>query len=439
MFVGGLPKDTLAQVGRLISASEASEVYVCCSGSFRLEQLLMQTSSRARIIGNDVSLLTCAIGELACGRELELTYHGRLAFLEDHLAGHGYRRRVGALLLASEMSRYTAKNEFSANHMRHYQDSAPSYLEKAEERLTAFLATFRLDDFRPRDFLEHSKEGAERGALVLGFPPTYKSGYERMYKFIHENTRWNQPSYAVFDPENVETWVRSLADAGAAYCVGADRRFGSMEPSAAFSPSGKHTIYVYARSALSSYARTDYSIKRFGYRPIDADSLTADSQVDIVPTGAGEMNFLKERYLARGIVHTTGSDNFLVFVGGRLCGGFIYMTGGDPTSFKGRDPLRSLYLLSDFSVSRERRLSKLIAMLATCKLCVSIAERKQLRHYQQVVSTAFTDKPVSMKYRGIYDLIGRGEGHLNYASPVRNASPQEIYREWFRRYGSQAA
>ena len=142
------------------------------------------------------------------------------------------------------------------------------------------------------------------------------------------------------------------------------------------------------------------------------------------------MNFLKDIYLAKAIAHTSGIANFLVLIDGRLAGGFIYArhrSGGD-----------TLYLLSDFALAPKSRLSKLIAMLATSQTVISRMEIKLMHRITTVYSTAFTDKPASMKYRGIYDLVGRKPGMLNYASKVRPQTTGQVYVEWFHRFVANA-
>jgi len=83
---------------------------------------------------------------------------------------------------------------------------------------------------------------------------------------------------------------------------------------------------------------------------------------------------------------------------------------------------------------REGRISKLVAMMATCRAAISVAERKMVERYGSVSTTAFTNKPVSMKYRGIFELYSRKEGRLQYTSKVREMTPQEIYQDWFKRF-----
>ena len=143
------------------------------------------------------------------------------------------------------------------------------------------------------------------------------------------------------------------------------------------------------------------------------------------------MNFLKDRYLAKGIVHVAGMMNYLVYLDGRLAGGFIFARD------KGGGPDR-VYLLSDFAIARGRKLSKLIAMLATCRAVIREIERKMIVRVEGIYTTAFTNHAVSMKYRGIFDLVERKPGAINYVSAVREHAPNDIYREWYRRYARNA-
>jgi hypothetical protein len=65
-------------------------------------------------------------------------------------------------------------------------------------------------------------------------------------------------------------------------------------------------------------------------------------------------------------------------------------------------------------------------------------EVKLVQRIESVVTTAFTDKPVSMKYRGIFEIIGRSPGMINYASKVRRTTPDGVYVEWFQRFIANA-
>jgi hypothetical protein len=431
MLIGNLPKPVLEQVARVFPFDQFAEHYVCSSGSFRLEQMLAQVGGSGLVISNDATLISCAIGTLAAtGTCLPFTFVEKLDFFEPALRGTPPRARVASLLVAEEMGKYTAENEWARTHFGHYRAHFSDYLDKATKKLEAALARLRIHRFCARDFREHACEAIERHAAVLCYPPL-KSG-EAAYRFVHDNVCWEPPSCAPLDPGELESWVRELHEHGASYCILAEQRFEELEPVGAFETTSKRVTYIYAREGRSSYARQDYNLVPFQYTTVEAADIQPGAVVQIVPAITGHMNFLKERFLAKNIAHVSGDLNFLVFVDGKLAGGFIYKRAK-------HDPMRTLYILSDFSVSRERRISKLVAMLATCRRTVALAEAKLLIKVEEMVTTAFTDRPISMKYRGIYELTARGPGHLQYASKVRDQSPEEIYREWYQRHASASA
>jgi hypothetical protein len=112
---------------------------------------------------------------------------------------------------------------------------------------------------------------------------------------------------------------------------------------------------------------------------VDPAALTARSAVEIVAASSGQMNFLKDIYLAKAIAHTSGIANFLVLIDGGLAGGFIYArhrSGGD-----------AIYLLSDFALAPKSWLSKLIAMLATSHTVTEKERGQQI--IQSITSIGF--------------------------------------------------
>jgi hypothetical protein len=169
----------------------------------------------------------------------------------------------------------------------------------------------------------------------------------------------------------------------------------------------------------------------FKYRVADPWTFTKDSKIEVRLADVRTMNFLKDRYLAPGLAHSDGQMRCVVFVDGALAGGWIYTQD----SMKA---LKSIYLLSDFATSRERKLSKLIAMLATGQDTVKHWEARKFTRVETLTTSAFTKKPASMKYRGIWDLHARKPEFLQYQSEVRRVSNEQIYRDWWKRYGKSA-
>ena len=386
MFTGAVPRAVVEQILRTVDFGAWSDVFVCCSGSFRVDRAIKERHPNARIHSNDVSLLSCSLGALAKGQTFPLTFHGRLDFVEGKVSS--FAERVAAVLVALEMAQYKAGNAHAVIHFRHYRQNFERYLAGAAEKLTKFLDGLDIESFTPGDFRDQVKREVETGGGIAAFPPTYKGGYERLYRFVDENVDWPAPAYRVWDPDDLEGWIAEIEGLGVRYCVIADKVLPGRAPATVYRNMTNKPVYTYAGNAASSVRRHGHRSEPFRYTPVDVKALGLEAQVKIVPATAQHMNFLKDRYLAKGIVHVAGMMNYLVYLDGRLAGGFIFARD------KGGGPDR-VYLLSDFAIARGRKLSKLIAMLATCRAVIREIERKLIVRVEGIYTTAFT----TMRYR----------------------------------------
>jgi len=427
MFIGSVPREVVTQLLRVTDIRPGDEVFVCCSGSFRVDLAVKAAQPEARVLSNDVSLLSCALGALLTGGALPFRFVKELAGIEDALVGRGYLERIAGLLVAMDALGYNVKTTYGQRHRAHLLGHCGELMKGAKEKLEKHFAGRAVDSFEACDFRDHAKR-AEVGGLVVGFPPTYKCGYERLYKRLQENVEWQEPTYRIWDPRDMAGWLGELREAGVRHCVFVDHEIPGERALASYARARSRPIYLYGNAGRqSSLRRSEPKSSPFAYEPVDPGRLTAQSEVAIGSVENGPFNFLRNKYLAKGIAFVDAMYHYLVFLDGRLAGGFALS----------RDKMGSqdsIYLLSDFSIRRERRLAKLIAMLATSGEAVRSAERKMLLRFSSVYTTVFTDKPVSMKYRGIFDLKARKPGFLQYASSVRRRDAQSIYREWFERY-----
>ena len=431
MFVGAVPKPVVEQITRIVPFDRWRRVFIGCSGSFRVDGSIKRAFPDVEVHSNDVSLLSCAIGELLVGRSFELRFKERLAFIEETLDGCNFRERVAGLLIALDMAKYKGANEWARSHFQHYQTNFLMFHEAAVAKLEGYLEATVIDEFHAGDFRDQAKRAAEMGGGIAAFPPTYKAGYERMYKFIDEGTEWDPPSYDIWDPTKVGDWIHELHEESLPYCILTDNLIEGLEPTTLFETARQKPVYTYANVDQSSFRRQSTRSQPFRYDPIEPENMALKSEVIVAAADSARMNFLKDEFLAPGIAHSSGEMNFLVYVDGMLCGGFIYAR----SKFGVHD---KIYLLSDFSISRERKISKLIAMVVTSREVVRLFELKHVVRINAIQTTAFTKKPVSMKYRGIYKLTSRKPGMINYESETRPDSCQSVYRDWFRRYGSGA-
>jgi hypothetical protein len=428
MFFGAVPKQAIEQVTRTVPFGEWGDVFVGCSGSFRFDRAVHDVHPGVRVHGNDVSLISCSLGALVTGAPFPMTFKGRLAFMEDHLAGRGLLERCAAIQVAQEMAKYRGKNAFAQAHFTHYQDRFSDFLDLATARMEKYVAPLKVASFHGGDFRDQAARALAVGGGVAAFPPTYKNDYERLFRFVDDNADWDRPAYRIWNPADLEDWIDELKTTGVRYCVLVERKLTRHEPSTVFYGQLK-PVYTYADRAASSVKRLPRVAEPFRYTPCDVDALTPGSRVEIISANAAQMNFLKDSHLAKEIQHTTGIANFLVMLDGKLAGGFIFV----------RDKFgRGIYMLCDFSMGAKTRLSKLIVMLATSETIQARMEIKLMQRIETVYTTAYTTKPVSMKYRGVFDLVKRDPGRLFYASQVRRQTPAEIYADWFQRFIANA-
>ncbi len=62
MFVGSVPREVVTQLLRVTDIRPGDKVFVCCSGSFRVDLAIKTTHPGVRVAYNGVSLLICAVG-----------------------------------------------------------------------------------------------------------------------------------------------------------------------------------------------------------------------------------------------------------------------------------------------------------------------------------------------------------------------------------------
>src|SRR5439155_3255245 len=146
-------------------------------------------------------------------------------------------------------------------------------LAGAREKLTKLLLDFKVDGFYAGDFRDHATKAIEQGAGVASFAPTYKGGYERLYKFVGANTDWPAPSYRTWDPKDLGPWLTQVHDSGVPYCVITDHELDGFEASTEFRSTINKPVYGYVRASGGSFRRKVNRAASFAYQPVDAGAL----------------------------------------------------------------------------------------------------------------------------------------------------------------------
>ncbi|OOF40953.1 hypothetical protein BKK47_02685 [Rodentibacter mrazii] len=428
MFVGSVPKQVAQQLVSHVDLSKWREVNICCSGSFRIEQSIRNISKTIPINSNDVSLISSIVGLNRTGRSTKFTFKNDLGYLNEYLTQNA-ETQLALLAYALLISKYKGDNEYCNARREFLHRELENIIASNKERAKRYLEQIQINSFFMGDFVQHIENAKQQGNGVMVFAPTYKGGYERIYKIINENVDWeDEPSYEIYDPKHTHDLIYQLRDDKMDFCFFSDQRYEDVEPTMMYEGNNK-PIYIYSSEKKSSLRRDSKKFRPFKYDPINPDLINEKSKIKAVIATSEAMNFLKDIYLAKGINHKNGMFNVLFYLDDMLIGGAIYSLP------QFGDKIRNIYMLSDFSLSRKRKLSKLVAMLATSELVISHINKRYFIQIERIHTTAFTQAPVSMKYRGIFHLDARKDGFLNYSSEVRKGSIDQIFLEWLKKYG----
>lgn len=411
---------------------EDRPIYVGCSGNFTIEQLISRRTERALIHSNDISLYSSVIGWALTGRTLPMQVtNPELQWIDDYLR-RGPVESVATVLLVLEMLKYEKRRSLYAERMwthyladfQHLFDLTCARVAKAfgSTRIASY-STVDVHDFYPRP-----------DGVSIGFLPTYVGGYERLFRRLEESIRWDTPRYEMLTAERREETVRRMTEGEFILYDDIERALPCIARVEMF---GKKTVYIYSNLAVrSGLFRRRLKEKVLPYAMLmPDDEIPAGAEITVQPTEGAVVNHYRNLFLSKKIEPAAGDPNLLVFVGGRLFGCLVFQG----YSLKGKVTDKSIYMLSDFVVpsTRYRRLAKLLVMASMTVEVRQHLEGILLKRLDGILTTAFTHKPVSMKYRGLYDLVKRGEGFLNYRGEFKPMTLKEVVPLWMKKYAKQ--
>ncbi len=411
MFIGSINARMRAVLAELAPQWKDSPVYVACSGNFTVERILA-AHGVGPIYSNDVSIYSCALGWYLTGEPHEYRVtDGRFDFITAAYL-HPGPPLIATLLLVGEILK--AGNNKHANRLRdEYRRRWEQVHEASRKRIEVALQGLKIAGYMAgdcRDFLT----AADQAATCVTFPPTYKGGYEQLFKKLEAVFAWPKPSYRLFDPEDFELFcdqVRSFRR----WMISSDVEHEKFrENLVAKVQTGLYSkpVFVYCGGA-SGVHRVAMARQQIGRNVLAPHTGEVKAVPRFVRLDRKVFNAIRSQYLARGIMPAPPQRCYAVVSEGKLIGclGFSGPSAGVPWD---------VYMMSDFAVrpTPHKRLSKLILAVAVSVEMQHALEEWLCQRVRKLGTTAFTDKPVSMKYRGVFDLHSRKPGQLNYMADM---------------------
>ncbi len=435
MFIGSINRHMRAVLKAVAAGWEGLPVYVACSGNFTVERILAGCGV-GRIHSNDVSIYSCALGWYLAGKSVQYKVRTEQEVFPDCKWLEDYLKpgipTIATLLLAGEMLKVGGDNPYVRRIQGEYRLKWKGLHVKTVERIKKAIGEMSVATYFAGDcriFLAN----ADKDAICVSFPPTYKGGYERLFKKLDAIFEWPVPTYDLFSPEDFEQFgqtVRSfrhwIISSDSAQESLAGHHVATVQTSMLSKP-----VFMYCDDARAKLATPHQNI---GKNPWAAHTGRVVDSVQIVCIEAKVMNAIRSMYLSQSIMVCDAPYNYAVLSAGKLLGCFSF-------SFtRGVSGLAcDFYLLSDFAIrpSPHRRLSKLILACVVSKEVQAELEQKLCSRVKIIGTTAFTNNAVSMKYRGIFKVAGRSEGKVNYLGPAGKWTLKEGVKWWQLNHASK--
>lgn len=427
MFIGAINHKLRSYFSETAPLLDGRDIYIGCSGNFTIEQIITRRAPGARIFSNDISFYSSLVGYALTGRDMpvevaEPEFNWIIPYLE-----RGGAEKVAVVLLVMEMLKYEKQTSvYNARIWETYVLNWEKYFSGTLEKVRKAFASIKVLDYTMVDVHDYfPKDG-----VCIGFLPTYVGGYEKLYKRIDEIFRWPAPGYQMLTTERRDETIERMTRGD--YILYDDCRREELPCVARVDQFGKKAVYIYSNLQVGrGLFRRKLSEKVPSFRILATDEeIPDDAGLTILPADNATINHYRNIYLKKGIECAAGDYCLMAFAGDRLFGFLIFK------AYSKMGERGTVYLLSDFVVNsrRHRRLAKLLLLISVSKDMQRILEEKTLSRVKGVYTTAFTDKPVSMKYRGIYELAKRGEGYLNYKSEFQNYGLEEVVSLWKKKF-----
>jgi hypothetical protein len=207
-FIGSVNAEVRRWLGNIGPLFTGRSVVVGCSGDFTIEQLLTPHKP-SRVWGNDVSLYSAALGAYLTGQPFRLDVKSeKLTFIKPFLQTSA--GKAASVLLLSEALQYSPeKNPFQVRLWNYYRTHFGVYHEKTVLKLERLRSKIYLDRYSSMDIFDLLDQLLPE-ALIIAFLPTYKGGYERLFRRLEESLDWDRPTYRMIDDDRKEAIISKL-------------------------------------------------------------------------------------------------------------------------------------------------------------------------------------------------------------------------------------
>lgn len=423
MFQGSIPHDLQRILVEHVKSFHAREIYFACAGNFVTPALVDLAGLTVAKHANDVTLYSSAIGTYAAGKLLPFAlnpeYEASMGWLNEYMAND--EERLATILLASRIMPFWSKDEskvanpYYARMFGAYVKDWPKLHAQTLTRVQGF--ELRLDSYTAEDaFTWIDKLPRDQGLLT--YPPFIggATAYMRDFENLERLFLWDAPSYEPFKEEQLEAFYEKVTEFKH-WAFASNREWPAFEEHLRGSiqtTNRSPRIRVYASGGRPRFIAPHQSLQLYGGQRLQPGQVVGD-KIELVELSYDQFAYLRSQYMNMGIRPGQASYSMGVLVDGLLVGVFAYSVSPKLVKWDSHIEGPHIYMLSDFPVrpTSYPRLSKLVLYAALSKEAQLLAERISRKRIRSIVTTAFSKNPISMKYRGLFNLLTRKEVNLS--------------------------
>jgi hypothetical protein len=457
MFRGSIPAAMQAIINQVVDGWPVEDIYIGCSGNFTVERVL-HTHQRFRLHSNDVTIYSSALGAYLAGQSFRIAlkdeHHERFGWLIPYLDTPA--RIAATVLLAGRLSE-GLRSDGTPKDNAYYNRILPAMQRQWPELHAKTVAKLEkqplsLASYAATDVVPWLKT-IPKDAGFVSYPPFFSGDYENMFKKLDVLFEWDKPAYEEIGDGDLDAFLAAMTDRPY-WAFGSNRRWPDYEH---YLRGMTHTsnrgmpIYVY-----TSDGPIRIVVPRQRLEPVPVPRLGPDEQIGnrlaIAPITSGQFYTLRSQYMNVHIIPGAESLALAVLVDGVLVGSYAFSVAPNPGQLNSPS---TMYLLSDFAVAptRYRRLSKLVLYAALSRESKLLAERLANKRIRYLFTTAFSQNPTSMKYRGLFDVANRKENPnaveseaddyysqrfmINYHAEMGHWSLAEGMELWLKKHASK--
>ncbi len=438
MFHGSVPGDLRSIIREHGRRWADQQIWVGCSGNFTIERVLH--GHVAGLHSNDVQGYSSAIGMYLADREVPFTlkdeHRDELGWLDPYMQTAG--GTLATIMLGTRFLQWVGKEGLYYDRMlRAHRDQFEEVHAKTVEKIEA--ANMRIDSYHALDVREWLRDVVPAEDAVAMFPPFFAGDYESQFAMIDTFFDWPEPTYPELDEDGKDELVEMVKDRPN-WLIGLHIPRDELRPflRGRVQTSNRGVpIHVYSSGDASRIVRPRQTVERIPMPKIGpADTISADGPMKIHPLTGGQFAMIRSQFMAKSIKPGSPLLACGVSVDNKIVGAFAYL----PPKF---DP-DQVYLMSDFPVSwsRYKHLAKLVIIAAMSAEAKQLVQRPLAHLVNSVSTTAFTNRPVSMKYRSLMKLVSRKpaedgvhEHQLQYEGVMGEWTLQEGLAMWVEKWG----